>query len=350
MKLFNTEKGVYLDQEKEPAFSRDIISFTSNIYQAEHISDFQTKEAYTLDDIIEIAKQAQIIDPYDGKLLHKKLKKAKQKKISYLIGDAVDDEPYISNQMAPLVQCSSEAVGGLKSLATCFSEAESYFTVYKHIFDLETTIPKEIDGFQVKMIGKKYPVKVIRAEDNNKSGLIIGVVALIYLHRALTQGLIQNNTMITVAGNCIGNPSNLEVSVGTPLINVIERCGLIKNPNRIVIGGAMAGINVVDPQNTLVTKHTGSILCFKDEEQDRKFACITCGKCERHCSIELNPRMIFNEIKRENQAQAIALGALECIGCGVCSYVCPSKINVSIALKEFKQSINIGGQDDDDDA
>ncbi|MEG1448831.1 MAG: SLBB domain-containing protein [Oscillospiraceae bacterium] len=351
MKLFDTVKGVYLDQEKEPALSRDIIKFISHSEKNETISCTKPKyDKYTISDLISIAKDAEIVDDHDGKMLYKKLRAAKNRKLRYIIGDAVDDEPYISSQMNPLLKLQEEVCGGLKYIKAAFDNVETYFTVYKHIFDMEIQVPKEIGGIEVRKVGGKYPVEGINANIKSKDTLIIGVGALIFLYRAITLKEKQTTTFITVSGNCIGNPCNLEVSVGMPIMTVIERCGLAQNPNRIVIGGAMVGINIIDPEKTLITKHTGSVLCFKDNEKDRNFDCIKCGRCERQCPAELNPMLIYKSIQLEKNENAIALGAFDCIGCGVCSYICPSKLDVSHEIQSFKQKTMPQGGTDDDEA
>lgn len=352
MKLFDTVKGVYLDQQKEPALSRDIVKFISHSENIETISCPKVQDdKYTLNELIDIAKEAEIVDDHDGKMLYRKLRTAKKRKILYIIGDAVDDEPYISSQLNPLLKMQEEVCGGLKYIKQAFDNAETYFTVYKHIFDIETQIPKEIDGIEVRKVGGRYPVEGVNANIQTKDSLIIGVGALIFLYRAITKGEKQKTTFITVGGNCIGNPCNLEVSVGMPIMTVIERCGLAQNPNRIVIGGAMAGINIIDPEKTLVTKYTGSVLCFKDNEKDRNFECINCGRCERQCPADLNPMLIYKSIKIGKDKNAIFLGAFDCIGCGVCSYICPSKLDVSYEIQSFKQkTMPQGGTDEDDEA
>ena len=118
--------GVVLVQNKEPAFSRKILTFLNKSVTSDSSDDLIATQAdltaLTLDNIIDIAKQAGIVDERDGRMLYKKLAKASPGAVIRLVMDALDDEPYVSSQMGPLIHLSKEAVGGLKLLAEVFAE------------------------------------------------------------------------------------------------------------------------------------------------------------------------------------------------------------------------------------
>ena len=341
MGLFKSAQGVYLDQEKEPSLSRDIVPFINPSSSDSSIFDFGKTNGFTKDELIEASRLAEIVDESSGEMLWEKLRRYKFKTIRLLVGDGVDDEPYISSQMNPLLKLGEEASKGMELICDSFSPAESYFTVYKHIFDIETPIPKEIGGFKLKRVGGRFPADS-SFWPSDDSTLTIGVGALIFLYRAIYKHEKQRTSFITVAGDCIGNPCNMEVSLGANLMDVIESRGLIKNPSRIIIGGAMSGISVVDPKSTLTTPQTRAILCFSEKPSEKEYECIKCSRCERYCPVGLNPMLIYKMLSISEEAKAEHLGARDCIGCGVCSYVCPSKLDLSASIKQFKTEL-MGG-------
>ena len=69
-----------------------------------------------------------------------------------------------------------------------------------------------------------------------KQTFIAGAASLLHLHRAITEGRVQT-TFVTVAGNCVTNPRNFEVSIGTPVSSLLERSGLLREPSYILEGG-----------------------------------------------------------------------------------------------------------------
>ncbi|MEG1869405.1 MAG: SLBB domain-containing protein [Oscillospiraceae bacterium] len=326
-------KGVILLQEKEPAFSREILTFFNNTtLTAEKISFPVDLGNVTIENLVEIAREAGIVDERDGRLLYKKLNKTVGKKTSRIIVDAMDDEPYVSSQMGPLIHLSHEVIGGLNLIANAIGECDKLIYVYKNLFALNTKIPKVIDNVPLLGVGGRYPAEHGTLVNTETGDMIIGVCSLIHLFRAVYQGQKQTTCFVTVAGNCIANPRNLEVSLGMTVMQVLERCGLIDEPNKVIIGGPMTGIGVIDPDNTLINTTTRAVLAFKEDIRDRKYTCIGCGRCVDACPANLHPMYIYKAAKKRLLGDLKHLGAEKCIGCGTCSYVCPAKLELTSTI------------------
>ena len=129
---------------------------------------------------------------------------------------------------------------------------------------------------------------------------------------------------------------NLEVSLGMTVMQVLERCGLIQNPTRVVCGGPMTGVSILDLDRTLITPTTRAVLAFKENILDSHYNCIGCGRCEQACPVGLNPMYIYRFVQNSYFAHLEPFDAHLCTGCGTCSYICPSKLNVAVTVAAAK--------------
>jgi len=332
-------KGVLLAQHKEPAFSKPIVRFVNP--QTDRMTIEREPPANParagVSDIVEIAQAAGVTDERDGKPLYKKLLRARERAVAVLV-DAVDDEPYLSSKIAPLLQLKEEVMGGLRLCQAVAGIDKLVIMAYQVLTGVHTKLPKTVDGVEVVRLRGKYPAPAHASKLKVGQGrmLIVGTGALIHLHRAVRQYRRQSTVFVTVAGNCVANPMNLEVSLGISVAQVLERCGLSAAPTRVVCGGPMTGIAIMDPEKTLITYTTRAVLAFRENELDAHYSCIGCGRCEQVCPEGLNPMYIYRFVRNSYYAPLRRFDAHLCTGCGTCSYVCPSKLAVSAAVREAK--------------
>lgn len=111
----NFTRGIILEQRKEPALRRKLRTFLNANYAGMLFESDLPYDGAALSgkQIIEIARLARIVDERDGLFLHEKLEKAQRMNIRVVVGDAIDDEPYVSSQLNPLLFLKKEAGGGL---------------------------------------------------------------------------------------------------------------------------------------------------------------------------------------------------------------------------------------------
>ncbi|MDD2955120.1 MAG: SLBB domain-containing protein [Oscillospiraceae bacterium] len=342
-----------MEQYKEPAINRPLREFVNSNYPGMLFESSLSTEEDELEpqEIIRLAELAGIVDERDGEPLYRKLQKAAQQQVRVVVADAIDDEPYVSSQINPMLKCAPQAAGGLRLAMKATGAGKVYFAVYKNITDLVHRIPKTLEGVTVKRIRGRYPAEFRTTDDFAKEAplALIGVCALIHLYRAVKEHRIQSSCFVTVAGNCVANPMNLEASVGMTVDQLLERCGLADDPGRIIIGGPMTGVACQDPSATVVGPATRAVLAFKEDVKERRYQCIGCGKCVDCCPENLTPFYINKYIERGRMEMLDFYEIDRCIGCGTCSYVCPAKLDVAANIKAAKaarQKNSTGGLPD----
>lgn len=328
-------RGIVLEQHKEPALSRDLREFINAgaagaSLEREPVSD---PESLTAQEIIAIAKEAKIIDETDGEELWRKLEQGRKEKVTVLAVDAIDDEPYISSQLCPALQLGEQMAQGVNLAMKALGAKETFVAVYKHLMDVETKIPSEIAGIPVRRITGGYPAQYRAGRQLQGENILqIGACSMIHLQRAVYENRAQTTCFVTVAGNCIANPMNLEVSIGMTAMQLLEWCGLAQNPNRIIAGGSMVGYAVLDPEKTLVGPTTRGLIAFKEYSKNMGYTCIGCGRCTQVCPQGLSPYYLYQFLTRNKMKYIDRFDLEMCIGCGTCSYVCPAKLDLATVI------------------
>jgi electron transport complex protein RnfC len=337
------KKGIVLEQNKEPALSRGI-----RVYPKED-ADFQRMETPPVStpslmaphEIIRLAWAAQIVDETDGRRLYKKLAAAEKEAVSEIAVDALDDEPYISSQIGPALWLPDQLAEGIALASRATGAAEARIEIYRNLFDVEMKIPRKLGEVRIERINGTYPAeyRTIRRL-RRKNALVIGACALIHLRRAAYENRAQSTCFVTLAGNCIANPGNYEVPIGTRVDELLAHSGLIDNPKRIILGGSMTGYCITDPSRAVVTPTTRGILAFHEDFQDYHFSCIGCGRCTEVCPENLAPYYIYKMIKAGRLGRLELFDVDRCVGCETCSYVCPAKLDISHVIIQAKKSLS----------
>ncbi|MDG1462840.1 MAG: electron transport complex subunit RsxC, partial [Gammaproteobacteria bacterium] len=150
--------------------------------------------------------------------------------------------------------------------------------------------------------------------------------------------------MLTITGDSVASPLNLNVRIGTPISDLIAFSNA-DSPDNIVIGGPMMGV-IADSAESAITKASNCIILNNTGNQSSDYKppptelpCIRCGDCVPVCPAGLNPQLLLESIKIHDTEATEQLGAIDCIDCGCCDYVCPSGIGLTAQFKLARQSI-----------
>lgn len=326
------QKGITLEQNKEPALSRDIRRLEGLVATERRMERpvAATPELLAPYEIVMLAKEARIIDESDGRRLWKKLSQAARESIGGIVVDAIDDEPYISSQIKVLLQYPEQLAEGIALAKRSVGAAKVSIEVYKNLLDTDIRIPASVFGTRIARVGGSYPAEQrTRRASRRLNTLVLGACSLIHLQRAVFEGLCQTSCFVTVAGDCVANPGNYEVPVGCSVSQVLDRVGLILNPKRIVAGGSMTGFGIIDPDTVYISPTTRGILAFAEEFRDMGYSCIGCGRCTHACPEGLSPCHIYKMMLSRRRRNLPLFDADRCTGCGTCSYVCPAKLDLA---------------------
>ena len=336
-------KGILLEQKKEPMLTRSTLVMRQEFEYFDCDFPDVPVEELSKEQIIEIARIAEIIDESDGKPLWEKLEKANLGEGGTLIIDAIDDEPYISSQMSIGIHQQEKLALGIELCEKAVLPEKVYIAMYRHILDANFGIPKKIGKYKVKKIGGLYPAegRVYHHIPKGKNSVIVGTCAMLHLARAAEESRKMSTCFITVAGDAVKNPRNMEVPVGTSVEKILGLCGLNENPEVIVVGGSMTGRAIFEPENELVGPTTRGVIALTRSYGTYSYNCIGCGRCDHACPKALSVSSLRKYAEFGKLDKLESHDVSQCIGCGACSYVCPSRIDVAAAIIKAKKQIDL---------
>ena len=162
----------------------------------------------------------------------------------------------------------------------------------------------------------------------------------------LETGLPLMTKRLTVDGDIVRNPGNVEVIIGTPIRELLDFCGgLTEEPGKVLYGGPMMGICVADLDQP-VLKNNNAILAMsrKAAQPFKETNCIHCGRCTNACPLGLSAKEMVQAYERGDTELLARLNTDLCMSCGTCSFVCPAKRPLSQKLALAKIMLKNGGK------
>ena len=181
--------------------------------------------------------------------------------------------------------------------------------------------------------GEKQLIKTLTGKEVPINGLPINIGVVCHnvataaaIATAVLEGKPLISRYVTVTGNGIERPTNLNVLFGTPFSELLDLCGRNSKAEQFIMGGPMMGFEV-SSDNIPVIKTSNCILVqAKNKKPEFVMPCIRCGKCAEVCPAQLLPQQLYWYSKAKNFDKTQDHNLFDCIECGCCSYVCPSNI------------------------
>lgn len=265
-------------------------------------------------------------------------------KVRRIIINCCECEPYVTVDHRVLLEHAEEVVGGVKILLCALGAERAIFAVDDSKEDAAEKLMEIVggsDSFVVAMFRNKYPqgderllVRSVMGKEIPMGGLPTDVGAVVFnvgtcytVYRAFVSGMPLVEAAVTVDGDCVKNPDNILVPLGTSFGKALEFCGgASAKPDKLIAGGAMMG-TCQWTDAVPVTKGMTSVLAITSAEEE-KSECIRCGRCVRVCPMNLVPLAFFRDGAPRPVTELKKYSVSVCNECGCCAYVCPAKIPI----------------------
>lgn len=268
-----------------------------------------------------------------------------------LIINAVECEPYITADYSVMMEHIDEILETIKAIMKINNISNGYIAVKRSNSEVIKLLTKKVDttskikivpvpdlypmGWEKNIVN--YILKKTYDKLPNELNTVISNVSTIYaIYGALKFNRPLMSRIVTITGDMIKKPFNVDVKIGTDLKEVLK--GNVYKNALLVAGGPMMGTSVPS-ENLIVTSNLNCLLALEKYDEGVPTPCLRCGKCSNSCPALLSPVMIKDNIN--NKEMLKELNVSKCIGCGLCSYVCPAKINVRDYVTKAKE---LGGK------
>ena len=312
----------------------------------------------TPDEIVEIVRKAGI-SGMGGAMFptHAKIRSSIGK-VNRLIINCAECEPFITANHRLMLERPEDIVNGTKILMRALGLASADLAVEDNKADainrLFGVIGKS-DYIRVRVMQTKYPqgderqlIYALTGREVPAGKLPVDVGCVVFnaetcavIYRAFAYGLPLIERCITVDGDCVAEPKNLLVPLGTSYRTLIDYCGgLVKSPYKIINGGPMMGAARWE-LDAPVTKGTSAVLVFSESFARMRdtSACIRCGRCVKNCPMHLMPIYLAQYSVARRYDDAEKNGVMSCVECGTCSYNCPGNVQIVQYIRVAKGAI-----------
>ena len=291
---------------------------------------------------------------------HVKLSPPKDRVIKWVIINAAECEPYLSCDNRLMIESPDEIIRGLGYALEIFPEAvgviaiennkpEAISTMTEHNKNPKITVmPHKVkypQGAEKMLIwsvtGQEIPV--VPALPADVGCIILNTRTAWHICKAIEEGEPVTERVISVTGDAVSEPKNVQVPLGISVRELVNFCGGFKDePVKIIAGGPMMGL-AMRSVDVPVVKGTSGILALTKNLAyiAEESACIRCGKCIEGCPMHLNPTQLDQFVRRRDYDSFEAFNGMNCIECGCCSYSCPASRHLAQACKEGKAAVNL---------
>ena len=282
--------------------------------------------------------------------------------IDTLVINGAECEPYITSDNRCFIEDTRYILAGIKAVM-------KYLNIEKCIIGIESNKPQAIaamkeaidaEGIEVKELPCRYPQGAEKVLIENCTGrevpfpglpsdvgvIVMNVTSTAFVGKYLETGMPLTTKRLTVDGDIVKEPKNVEVIIGTPIQELLDFCGgLTAEPGKVLYGGPMMGTCVADLSQPIL-KNNNAILAFSvaRAHTPKPTNCIHCGRCVNACPLGLAAKDIVKAYEKGDVEELKNLNADLCMSCGTCSFVCPAKRPLAPSIALAKIMMKNGGK------
>lgn len=265
--------------------------------------------------------------------------------VDTLVINGAECEPYLTGDAREFLEHSETVMSGIEAVMKYLEIKKCVIGIERNkpkCIDLMCSLTKGVSGMSVLPLPSRYPqgaekvlVEKTTGREVPQGGLpsdvgviVMNVTTVSAIGKFLVTGMPLVSKRVTVDGDAVANPKNVEVLIGTPMKEVLDFCGLKEDVKlgKVIMGGPMMGVAVADV-NLPVLKQNNGLLAFSEKKAElpQAQACIRCGRCVEACPMGLSPVEIAGALSKKDAALLNKLSIDLCMLCGSCSFVCPAK-------------------------
>jgi len=277
-----------------------------------------------------------------------KLEPGKGRRIDTLIINAAECEPYITCDDMLMRDRSREILAGIAIMRHLLGDASCLIGIEENkpeaIAAMTLAIAEQgIESTEVVAIPTLYPsggerqlIRVLTGKEVPSGELpaSIGIVCnnvgtAAAVADAVLHGRPLISRYITITGEGVAKPRNLEALIGTRSGELIEQAGgYTGKAERLIMGGPMMGFTLHSDKVPIVKASNCLLAASAREAPDPgpATACIRCGMCAEVCPVSLLPQQMYWYARAKDLEKTQEYNLFDCIECGCCSHVCPAHI------------------------
>ena len=285
------------------------------------------------------------------------------KNVEFLVINGAECEPYLTPDTREFLECSDTVVSGIAAVM-------KHCEIKKCVIGIEANKPeciakmnelvKDMAGVEVKSLPSRYPqgaeknlIETCTGREVPQFGptgapglpadagcVVMNVTTVSTLGKFLNTGMPLVTKRVTVDGDAVANPQNVEAPIGTSLQDIVDFCGGVKEGvtlGKVIYGGPMMGRAVTGLDVPLLKQNNGVLLFSREKALlPDPSACIRCGRCINGCPMGLAPVQISEAYNALDYDRLNKLNIGLCVACGTCSFVCPAKRPVTQTMAMAK--------------
>lgn len=282
--------------------------------------------------------------------------------VNTLCINGAECEPYITSDNRCFIEDAKHIINGITLVMKHLSMTECFIGIEENKPEAISRMEMEVselskNGSGPKIVVKRLPCRYPQGAEkvlveqcvgreipfpglpSDVGVMVMNVTTIACISKYLETGMPLTTKRLTVDGDIVNKPQNIEVIIGTPLQEVFDFCGgFSAEVGKVLYGGPMMGICVADLSQPIL-KNNNAVLAFSREMATPKKAtnCIHCGKCTNACPLGLSAKEIVEGYNSHDVELLNELRTDLCMSCGTCSFVCPAKrpLCPSIALAKI---------------